>query len=465
MKKIVSILLSISLIFIFTMQAVADEPNEISVLVDGEKITFDVPPQIINGRTMVPIRAIFEAMGAIVTWDGNTKTVTAQRGNNIVKMSLGSCNVDVNGAVTQMDISPALIDDRTLAPARYVAESFGYTVQWNGETRNVNITSPETELLTVHYIDVGQADAILIEADDKTMLIDGGNVEDSDLIYSYLKKENIDYIDYVLATHIHEDHVGGLSGALSKAKVGKIFANASDTDAEFYQNFLTKAVEQGLTISSPTETQKFKLGSATVELFIPTDYKTADTNNTSILVKITFGSMSFLFTGDAEMSAEKNFVEQGINLKSTVLKAGHHGADTSSSYQFLKEVMPEYVVISVGADNSYGHPDENALSRFKDVGAKVLRTDMQGDIVIESDGTSITVKTEKSTNTQTNPTEKEKQEMLSDKDDFQYIGNKNSKKFHLTNCTSLPEENNRLYFHTRDEAISSGYIGCKKCNP
>ena len=440
--------------------------GDISVYVKGEEVAFDVPPQIIDGRTMVPVRAIFEAMGAEVTWDGQTQCALAKKGAATVKMTLGSTALWVDGQVKTMDVSPAVVNGRTLAPAKYVAESFGYKVIWDEATKSVWITENTDTVLTVHFLDVGQADAALVESDGTYLLIDGGNVADSDLIYAYLSKLGVTDLDYVVGTHAHEDHMGGLSGALTKAKVGKIYAPSAGSDAAFYTNFKNLAAKQGLSLQVPEKNESFALGNARVTLMTPAQKDPDNLNNTSILVKVVCGSTSFLFTGDAEREEEQDILSQNLDLDATVLKAGHHGSDTSSSYVFLREVMPEYVVISVGKNNSYGHPGEDALSRFRDAGAKVYRTDMQGDITFESDGTALTVATSKNENAATNPTESSTASTeAANPQTGQYIGNVNSQKFHLPSCRSLPAENNRVYFSDRMTAVAQGYDPCGICKP
>ena len=254
---------------------------------------------------------------------------------------------------------------------------------------------PENSQFEVHYIDVGQADSALVECDGEAMLIDGGNTADSSLIAAYLKQEEIDSLDYVICTHAHEDHVGGLSGALSVVQAEHVYAPVTESDSKAYKNFKKKTEEQGLEIEHPDAGDIISLGSSRVEFLGPVNEKWKDTNSTSIVMKITYGSTSFLFTGDAERDEEAEILETGANLKSPVLKVGHHGSDTSTSYPFLREVMPQYAVISCERGNSYGHPHEETLSRLNDAGVEIYRTDLNGNIVMTSDGQNVNVVTEK----------------------------------------------------------------------
>lgn len=243
----------------------------------------------------------------------------------------------------------------------------------------------------VHFIDVGQADAALILCEGQSMLIDGGNREDSDLIATYLEKQSVSYLDYVICSHAHEDHVGGLSGALSTARVGAVFAPETEADTKAYRNFKTKVREQGLSVQHPSPGDALSLGSAKVDFLGPVTEETEELNDTSIILKITYGETSFLFTGDAEREAELAVLDSVADVSATVLKVGHHGSSSSTSYPFLREVNPEIAIISAGVNNDYGHPHDEVVSRLADADARIYRTDKEGDIIITSDGKSVEV--------------------------------------------------------------------------
>lgn len=244
---------------------------------------------------------------------------------------------------------------------------------------------------TVHFIDVGQADAALVLCDGASMLIDGGNREDSDLIATYLRKQNVTYLDYVVCSHAHEDHVGGLSGALATVKAGAVYAPKTEADTKVYRNFKTKVREQGLSITNPAPGDSVSLGTAKVDFLGPVTENTDEMNDTSIVLKITYGETSFLFTGDAEREAELSILDTGADVSATVLKVGHHGSSSSTSYPFLREVNPQIAVISAGVNNDYGHPHKEVLSRLSDADAEIYRTDHDGDIIVTSNGISVDV--------------------------------------------------------------------------
>lgn len=240
----------------------------------------------------------------------------------------------------------------------------------------------------VRYIDVGQADAALISCDGKHMLVDGGNRGDSDIIHTVLKNENISYLDYVVCTHAHEDHVGGLPAALNFSDVGAVYCSVDSYDSDVFRTFVEYTEKQELAVEIPEIGHTVQLGSADVVFIGPAD-DFEDTNNQSLIIKVLYGNTSFLFTGDAELDSETALLDRNTDVSCDVLNVAHHGSSTSSGYRFLYEADPEYAVISVGKDNSYGHPHEEVLSRLEDADITVYRTDIYGDIIAYSDGENI----------------------------------------------------------------------------
>ena len=261
-------------------------------------------------------------------------------------------------------------------------------------TVDTDIVASAEELI-IHYLDVGQADATILQCGDEVMMIDGGESADSSLIYSFLTKTlGITHIDYMIATHPHADHIGGLSGALNACSVGVVYSPVRSYDSKQFSSLVKYTQKQGRDLTVPEVGDSFAYGDAQVQFLSPVmEYN--NVNDCSIVVRITHGSNTFLFAGDAEWEAEHDMLSFGYDLSATLLKVGHHGSDTSSSYVFLREVMPKYAVISCGEGNSYGHPTEAVLSRLRDVGAQVFRTDLQGDVVFVSDGTTLSFGTEK----------------------------------------------------------------------
>lgn len=315
-------------------------------------------------------------------------------------------------------------------------------------------------------MDVGQADAVLVRCDGEAMLLDGGNVADSSLIVAVLKELNVERLTYVVNSHPHEDHVGGLAGALNVCAAGHVYSSTDNYDSEAFRDFKRYAETQGRQIELPKAGDTWSLGEATVKVLGPVrDYE--ETNNTSLVLRLDYGQTSFLFTGDMEREAEQDLltVVGEAELNCDVLKVGHHGSETSTSYPFLRAVMPEYGIISVGADNSYGHPEEAILSRLGDAGVQVYRTDLQGDVIATSDGRTVTVTTEKVAKPQVPPVTSQPFTTPETALAGAYIGNKKSEVFHLPSCKNLPAEKNRIWFDSREEAVSAGFRPCGNCNP
>ena len=311
---------------------------------------------------------------------------------------------------------------------------------------------PPPLTFTVHFLDVGQADAILLECGGEFALIDAGNVADGSYVVSYLEKAGVEKLSALISTHPHEDHAGGLAAVLAVYPTEAVYAATTTYDTKCYNDFLHYADQQRLTVQIPKAGDRLMLGEASITVLGPVK-RYANTNDTSLVLMVQFGENRFLFTGDMEMEAETDLIESGADLKADVLKVGHHGSSTSTGYRFLYEVDPTYAVISVGKDNDYGHPHDEPMSRLRDADVTVYRTDEMGAILAVSDGKTVTFSWENPSAVPNDPTVPV----------THYIGNRNSKVLHLPSCSGLPAEQNRIVFDSYEDAIAAGYKPCSRC--
>ena len=247
----------------------------------------------------------------------------------------------------------------------------------------------------VHYIDVGQGDCELVECDGKYMLIDAGENGYEDAVINYLRKLGVEKLDYIVASHQHSDHIGGMAEVLSEFNADKIImprlTKEQTPTNSTYKDFLQAVQNSEAKVIEAKVGAKYTLGTSEFEILGPVTNDAEDINNMSVVMRLEFGENSFLFTGDDETEEEKEILENGAYLDCDVLKAGHHGSSTSSSKDFLSAVTPEICIISCGEDNKYGHPHENALKRMKKQTETIYRTDICGDIIVESDGKNLSV--------------------------------------------------------------------------
>ncbi|MDF2907861.1 MAG: hypothetical protein K0R34_3182 [Herbinix sp.] len=251
-----------------------------------------------------------------------------------------------------------------------------------------------TDIMEVHFIDVGQGDAILVEAGNSTMLIDAGENNKGTIVKEYLDNQQITKLDYIIGTHPHSDHIGGLDTILDSFEVGKVLLpNAVHTTATF-EEVLDALERHDLSITAPEVGAKYYLGSASFTVLAPSMETYDEINNYSIAIKLTFGDTNFVLAGDAENKSELEMLETGINLTADVLKLSHHGSSYSSSNEFLEAVNPTYSIVCVGKDNEYGHPHAKTLQALLDRDIKLYRTDEQGTVVFTSNGQTISVNTE-----------------------------------------------------------------------
>ena len=245
-------------------------------------------------------------------------------------------------------------------------------------------------ILMVHFLDVGQADCILIQEGSEAMLIDAGNQENGEEIVEYIRAQGIERLEYVIGTHPHADHIGGLAAVLEELNAGEVLLPGKAQTTAVYEELLDVIEEKAFPVTLAEPGLSYTLGDAVVSVIAPVKDYGEELNNWSVGIRLVFGRNSFVFTGDAQEEAEKDMVESNVVLRADVWKAAHHGSDTSNSAAMLDAVSPSFAVISCGKNNSYGHPNASVLEAFRQRGIQVFRTDEQGTVIAWSDGTNIT---------------------------------------------------------------------------
>lgn len=446
MKKATTIFLSF-LISLFLISSAQAAPK---VVLDNKTLTFDVQPSLAKGCTLVPLRAIFEALDADVQWDGATQTVTATKDDIAISLVIDGAAYK-NGQEVPLDVPAKIIDGRTMVPIRFVSESLGAIVNWNAEKNTIYIASPGSPT-TVHFIDVGQGDAIYCQLPAHIdILIDAGSTNYGPTVVNYLENCKVDNLEYLIVTHPHEDHIGGLPAVYKEFEVLRTFDSGKQVDMAAYYNYY-EAVLNTNNIWAQHRGNKFTFGNYTMQLLTNVESKWDDLNDYSIVCRLDIGDIEFLFMGDAGFAVEPYLSGE---LGAEILKVGHHGSASSTSTDFLNRVQPEVAVISVGEGNTYGHPSVSTISKLESIGAKVLRTDELGSIIIQTDGHTYSTRSELTIARPPAETT------------GNYVGSVKSRTYHLPSCPyrKIILLEDHIWFDTIKEAMSAGYKPCEVCKP
>lgn len=292
------------------------------------------------------------------------------------------------------------------AAALWGARTLGILPDASGEKTGAPVSAAQGDTggggsasgtLEVYFFDVGQGDSELIRLPGgENILIDAGTSSTEDELVGELRSLGAETLDLVVATHPHADHIGGMAAVIDAFDVRQVVMpriSESDTPTtKTYENLLQSIADKGLTIT-PAEPgdELLSSGGAVLTVLAPNGEDYGDLNNYSVVLRLTYGEDSFLFTGDAEEASEEEMLSLDWPLTATVLKCGHHGSETSTSPAFLDAVSPQYAVISCGVDNDYGHPDAVTLEKLEAAGVEVFRTDRQGTILASTEGSGVTM--------------------------------------------------------------------------
>lgn len=261
------------------------------------------------------------------------------------------------------------------------------------EKNSISTAIPIEGELQMHVIDVGQGDSILFLHKDCVMLVDCGPKNKATYVIEYLKQLGISKIDILVGTHAHEDHMGGMSEMIRNFEIGTLYTPDHTKDmitTKWYMDFLDAVAEKGVNWEYPKLAQKFYLGSVMIQVVSEGVKEDTNLNNQSIGLRVSFGDTDIVLAGDAEEKAERQMLFSGLDLEAEIYKVAHHGSDTSTSEDFLEEINPQYAIISVGKDNSYGHPTKSVIQRLEKKKIEVHRTDEEGNIVLSTDGNNVT---------------------------------------------------------------------------
>ena len=349
-------------------------------------------------------------------------------------------------------------------------------------SNNNTATQPQSfqATMAVHFIDVGQGLSILVQSGGQNLLYDGGDQEHADDVVSYLQQQNVQNIDYMISSHYDEDHVSGLIDCMNTFPVSNVIGADYAQDSDVFTEFMDTAATKGLEVRYPFVGDSYSFGTGSFTILAPDGINAADSNNNSVVIKLENGSTSFIFTGDAEEKSEQDMIKPDVNLDCDVLCVGHHGSSSSTSWDFLEATTPSYAVISCGIDNQYNHPSAETMGKLSDMGIPVFRTDKQGTVIAQSDGTSIiwnvepcndyssgsessaTASATTESTTASTPVENATPEPEPVTNSATVWLSATGSKYHsIPNCGRMNPDNARQV--SEADAIAQGYTACSKC--
>ena len=348
-----------------------------------------------------------------------------------------------------------------------------------GEKLYISTVHADESKLITHFIDVGQGDSEFIELPNgKTMLIDAGTSEYGEAVAGYIKDLGYNTVDYLVATHPHADHIGGMPEVFEQLNIKSVYMPNAVTDSKTFERMLSSIENEGCDVyEAKAGMNMFSDGKLNADILSPVDEKYNDLNNYSVMIMLSYGEIDYLFTGDCEALVENQVI--GGDISAEILKVGHHGSNTSSSNDFIRQVAPEIAVISCGKNNSYGHPHGETLSTLNSLGIKILRTDESGTVIISTDGENVNFNgntySAKSDNSQSgagngvyyassnsfvsNSVADEKEE--NKETEIVYI-TKTGKKYHKLSCSYLKESIEKI---SLVKALEKGLEPCSRCKP
>jgi len=372
-------------IIVFTFSYGVYAQGDITVLINGETLECSEPPIIQEGRTFIPMRDVFEGLGARLVWNTQERRADAVYKDVLVTVLPDEGTLIKNGEIVELDAKPFIQNDRILIPLRAVAQCFGYNVIWSGRERIVSVSTDA--VLKAYFLDCGQADSIFIALPDgKCMLIDAGESYFGEKLDSFIREKGYSHIDYVVASHPHSDHIGAMAHILENFTVGTFYMPDVVHTTKTYEKMLDALENNGCSRVLISSGDTIADGIYDVRVLSPEKAEYVRMNDYSAVIKLTHKNFSVLFSADAEARAEGKMVDAGADLGADILKAGHHGSATSTTERYLDAVSPRDVIISVGEGNSYGFPSALVMAQLNERNINVYRTDINGNITVVTDG-------------------------------------------------------------------------------
>ena len=337
--------------------------------------------------------------------------------------------------------------------------------------------------MAVHFIDVGQGLAILVQSGGENLLYDGGNRSHADEVVQYLKNQQVETINYMISSHYDEDHLGGLVKCLDNFEVGHVLGSDYVHTSDLFNTFMNTATAHAIIVEYPSVGDTYEFGTGSFTVMAP-DGISQNSNDNSVVIRLVNGNKSFMFMGDAEETSEQDMISTGMNLDCDVLSLGHHGSASSTSWDLLEAASPSWAVISCGLNNSYGHPAAETMGKLSDMDIPVFRTDDQGTVIALSDGNTISWNQEpcndytsgsekQSTDSSADQSEQDTNDAAAtesyaaetDTSDTQgrmvWISATGSKYHSIPDCGNMNP--NKATQETESQALSQGYEACKKC--
>jgi len=363
--------------------------SEINININNQPVLFarDSGKPFVDqaNRTQVPFRLTMESFGCLVSWDSDHQTAIAEKDGTVVKVPIGEPYIIKNGQQIENDTAALIKDNHTYLPIRAVLEAFGASVNWDPNTQSVLVsTNNQNKKMTIHFLDVGQADSIFIDMGTYEILVDGGNNSDGPFVVNYMKPYLDGDLELLVATHAHEDHIGGLDHVISAYQIDQIVYSDETSSTLSFKDFYHAAISEPNCKFTGDSDMIFDLGYGAQFKVMEMGDGYHDPNQNSVVSIIDYNDIEILLMGDLDSTVEKSNLSKFNDID--VLKVGHHGSRTASSQAFLDIVRPDVSIISAGIDNKYSLPNADIITKLLSMNSSVYGTFRSGNIIMTTDG-------------------------------------------------------------------------------